>query len=106
MKNQIKKIKEESINLMNTKKEQFSKNFDLAKIKSNKLKDKINLSIRNKAIIAAKAKLILNHKSFDDYNEEELEIIILHEERIIFDDLKSKPLLAVLMILGLDSLFY
>ena len=104
MKSQINKIKEESLNLINTKKEQFSKTFDFAKIRSNKLKDKINLSIRNKAIIAARAKLAINHKTFEDYNVEELEIIILHEERKIIDELKSKPLIAVLVILGLDSL--
>ncbi len=83
-------------------KENSSKAFDYPKIKSKQLKDAINLKIREKAIIATKARLAQNHKTFEDYNDEELEIIIADEERKIIDDLKTKSLVVALAALGLN----
>lgn len=85
-------------------KEQVKKGFNLAKIKSNALKDKVKFKIREKAILATKARLAENHKTFEDFSDEELEIIILDEERKIIDDLKTKSLIGALAILGLDFL--
>ncbi len=100
----ISKLKEKSENVINLTKEQFNKGFSLARIKSESVKDKINLKIREKAILATKARLAENHKSFDDFSDEELEAIIADEERKIIDDLKTKSLVAALAILGLDFL--
>ena len=64
--------------------------------KSVQLKELISLKIREKAIIiSTKARLVENHKTFDDFTDEELEIIIADEERKIIDDLKTKSLAVV-----------
>lgn len=89
---------------MNLTKEQFLKGFDFARIKSQNIKEKIQVKIREKAILSTKARLAENHKSFDDFSDEELEIIIADEERKIIDDLKTKSLVAALAVLGLDFL--
>ncbi len=104
MSNKISKLREKSVEMLNLTKEQFNKGFDFAKIKSDTVKEKINFKIREKAILATKARLVENHKSFDDFSDEELEIIIADEERKIIDDLKTKSLVASLAILGLDFL--
>ncbi len=62
----------------------------------------VTSKIRKKAILATKARLAEHHKSFDDYNDEELEIIIADEERKIIDDLKTKSLVITLAALGLN----
>lgn len=76
--------------------------FDYSKIKSVEIKEKIELKIREKAILATRARLALNHKTFDDYSDEHLEIIIEEEERKIIDDLKTKSLIFALAALGLN----
>lgn len=96
------KLKENSNRLINIASENTTKAFDYSKIKSQQLKDSINLKIREKAILSTKARLIENHKSFDDYSDEELEIIIADEERKIIDDLKTKSLVVALAALGLN----
>ena len=96
------KLKENSNRLINIASENTTKAFDYSKIKSQQLRDSINLKIREKAILSTKARLIENHKSFDDYSDEELEIIIADEERKIIDDLKTKSLVVALAALGLN----
>ena len=96
------KLKENSNKLINLASENATKAFDYPKIKSQKLKEVINLKIREKAILATKARLIENHKTFDDYTDDELEIIIADEERKIVDDLKTKSLVVALAALGLN----
>ena len=96
------KLKENSNRLINIASENTTKAFDYSKIKSQQLKDSINLKIREKAILSTKARLIENHKSFDYYSYEELEIIIADEERKIIDDLKTKSLVVALAALGLN----
>ncbi len=104
MNNKLMKLKEKSEDMLNLTKEQFNKGFDFAKIKSQAVKDKINLKIREKAILATKARLAENHKTFEDFTDEELEVIIGDEERKIIEDLKTKSLVGSLAILGLDFL--
>ena len=104
MNNKLEKLKAKSETVVNLTKEQFNKGFDFAKIQSDGVKDKINLKIREKAILATKARLAENHKTFDDFSDEELEIIIQDEERKIIDGLKTKSLVAALAVLGLDFL--
>ena len=96
------KLKENSNRLINIASENTTKAFDYSKIKSQQLRNSINLKIREKAILSTKARLIENHKSFDDYSDEELEIIIADEERKIIDDLKTKSLVVALAALGLN----
>jgi hypothetical protein len=83
-------------------KENANKAFDYPKIKSEKLKDKVNSKIREKAVLATKARLAENHKTFHDYEDEQLEVIIADEERKIIDDLKTKSLVVALAALGLN----
>lgn len=65
-------------------------------------KEKIEEKIREKAITATRARLAERNKSFDDYSDEELEIIISDEERKIVDELKTKSLVVALAALGLN----
>lgn len=97
-------IKNNSTKLVNIASENFSKAFDYPTIKSKQLKDSINNKIRENAVLSTKARLAERHKSFDDYTDEELEVIIIDEERKIKDGLKTKSLVAALAILGLDFL--
>ena len=96
------KLKENSNKLLNLASENTTKAFDYSKIKSEQLKNAINLKIREKAILATKARLVENYKTFDDYSDEQLEIIIADEERKIVDDLKTKSLVVALAALGLN----
>ncbi len=82
--------------------ENTTKLFDYPKIKSKRLKDMINLKIREKAIIATKARLIENSKNINYFSDEDLEIIIADEERKIVDDLKTKSLVVALAALGIN----
>ena len=96
------KLKENSNKLLNIASENATKAFDYPKIKSKQIKDAINLKIREKAILATKARLVENYKTFDDYSDEQLEIIIADEERKIVDDLKTKSLVVALAALGIN----
>lgn len=98
------KLKEKTQGVFNLTKEQFSKTFDFAKIQNDKLKSAINDKIQERAILNLKAELVMRHKSFDDYTDEELEIMISSEKRKIVDDLKTKSLVGALALLGLDFL--
>lgn len=82
--------------------EKATKLFDYPKIKSVELKNVIKKQIRKKAILATKARLVENHKTLKDFNDEELEIIISDEERKIIEDLKTKSLVVVLAMLGIN----
>lgn len=95
-------LRDKSNKLINVANENVTKVFDYPKIKSNKVKEAINLKIREKAILATKARLIENHKSFDDFSDEDLEVIIADEERKIVDDLKTKSLVVALAALGIN----
>ncbi|UTJ07206.1 hypothetical protein [Arcobacter roscoffensis] len=96
------KLKEKSSRLLNIASENTTKAFDYPKLKSEQVKEAIRLKVREKAILATKARLVENHKSFDDFSDDELEIIIADEERKIMDDLKTKSLVVALAALGLN----
>jgi len=83
-------------------KDNANKAFDYPKLKSDKLKDAVNSKIREKAVLATKARLAEKHKAFNDYSDEQLEVIIADEERKIIDDLKTKSLVVALAALGLN----
>lgn len=100
----INKIKQTTSTAINITKEQFDKTFDFAKIQNDKLKNKIDMKIQEKAILNLKAELAMRHKSFDDYNDEEIETMLQAQKQKIIDDLKTKSLVAALAILGLDFL--
>jgi len=93
------KLSEEAISIT---KEQFSKTFDYAQIKSHLLKDKIDYKIQERAVLNLKAELIIHNKIFDDYSDEELEILISREKQKIVDYIKTKTLVATLAFLGLN----
>jgi len=96
------KLKENSSKLLNIARENTTAAFDYPKIKSEQIREAINVKVREKAVLATKARLVENHKTFDDYSDEELEIIIADEERKIVDDLKTKSLVVALAALGLN----
>ena len=100
----INKIKQTTSTAINITKEQFDKTFDFAKIQNDKLKNKIDMKIQEKVILNLKAELAMRHKSFDDYNDEEIETMLQAQKQKIIDDLKTKSLVAALAILGLDFL--
>lgn len=85
-------------------KKQVNKSFNYAKIQNGKLREKIDFKIQEKAILNLKAELAMRHKSFEDYNDIELEIMLTNEKNKIIDDLRTKSLVAALAILGLDFL--
>lgn len=78
--------------------------FDFAKIKSDKFKEIIDLKIQEKALLNLKAELAMRHKTFEEYSDEEIEIMLYNEKSKIIDDLKTKSLIAALALLGLDFL--
>ncbi len=88
--------------LKNRIKQNTTKFFDYPSLKGRELKAAVKNKIREKAILRTKARLAEHHKTFDDYTDEELEIIIVDEENKIKDDLKTKSLIGALAILGLD----
>jgi len=88
--------------LFNFSKTQLNQSFEYAKINNQKLKDKIDLKVQEKALLNLKSELIMRHKSFDDYTDEEIEIMLSNEKQKIVDDLKSKTLIGVLALFGLD----
>ncbi len=92
------------MNLKQIIKDNANKAFDYPKLKSDKLKDAVNSKIRENAILATRARLAQMHKTFDDYSDEEIEIIVADEERKIIDDLKTKSLVVALTALGLNFL--
>lgn len=98
------KFKTGSTKLINIASENVTKAFDYPSIKGKQLKQAVKNKIREKAILSTKARLAEHHKTFDDYTDEELEIIIADEETKIRDDLKTKSLVGALAILGLDFL--
>ena len=100
----INKIKKTTSTAINITKEQFDKTFDFAKIQNDKLKNKIDMKIQEKAILNLKAELAMRHKSFDDYNDQEIETMLQAQKQKIIDDLKTKSLVGALALLGLDFL--
>lgn len=66
------------------------------------LKSKIASRVREKAIARAKTRIILAGKTPEDFNEEQLEVIVKEEEDKIFGSVKEKGLLVLASLLGLS----
>lgn len=66
------------------------------------LKSKIAERVREKAIARAKTRIILAGKTPEDFNEEQLEVIVKEEEDKIFGSAKEKGLLVLASLLGLS----
>jgi len=96
------KIIKLSQSAINITKQQFTRSYDFAKIKSQTLKNKVDYKIQERAVLNLKAELTLHNKSFDDYSDEELEILLSREKQKIVDDLKTRTLVASLAFLGLN----
>jgi len=67
-----------------------------------KIKEKIEYKLRQKAILRARARLIENGVDIKDLSDEELEIIIKDEEDKLKDEYKTKGIFALLVILGIS----
>ena len=66
------------------------------------VKDKLKQKIRDKAISRAKTRIILAGKTPEDFNAQELEVIVKEEEDKIMGSAKEKGLLVLLSLLGLS----
>ena len=73
--------------------------------KINELKDgvqgKYRSKIRERAITQAKARIALSERRFEDFTEDELEIIVKDEEDKVKRSLKQTGVVALLITLGL-----
>ncbi len=78
----------------------FLSRFHLAE----KLRKKIEEAIEKRVELRVRARLAQNHLKKSDFTPEELDIIYQDERLKLYDDLKSKGLIALLAALGL-SLF-
>lgn len=58
--------------------------------------------IRERAITQAKARIALSERNFEDFTEDELEIIVQDEEQKVKGSLKQSAVVAVLIVLGLS----
>ena len=68
----------------------------------NGLTDRYRSRIRERAIIQAKARIALSDRDFEDFTENELEIIVQDEEAKVKRSLKQSAVVAVLIALGLS----
>jgi len=66
------------------------------------LKQKINQKIRDKAISRAKTRIVLAGKTPQDFDEEQLEVIVKEEEDKIIGSAKEKGLMTLAALLGLS----
>ena len=78
----------------------FLDRFDL----HTKLKERIKEAIERRVETRVRARLAQHHLKKEDFTPEELEVIYEDERLKLYDDLKSKGLVALLAALGL-SLF-
>ena len=58
--------------------------------------------IRERAITQAKARIALSERDFDDFTEDELEVIVQDEEGKVKGNLKQSAVVAALIVLGLS----
>jgi len=81
----------------------------MLKVVSNRISDmkdellsKYKGKLREKAINAAKSKIILAGNRVQDFDESELETIVCEEEEKIIQNLKAGSLVALLLVLGVS----
>ena len=70
-------------------------------LKPARIKSTLKAKIRDKAISRSETRILLAGRKVDDFNEDELEIIVKEEEDKIYTSLKEKGLLALIAILGI-----
>lgn len=66
------------------------------------LVDKYRSKIRERAITQAKARIALSERQFEDFTEDELEIIVQDEEEKVKRSMKQSAVVALLITLGLS----
>jgi hypothetical protein len=64
--------------------------------------DKYESRIRERAITQAKARIALSERQFEDFSEDELEIIVQDEEEKVRRGIKQSAVVALLITLGLS----
>ena len=69
--------------------------------KKDRILDKYRVRIREKAIYNAKANIALAGKRVEDYDQDQLEIIVQKEEQDIIQKYKSSAVLGLLALLGI-----
>ncbi len=69
--------------------------------KKDQVLDRYRMKIREKAISNAKASIALVGKRIEDYDEDQLEIIVQKEEQDIVEKYKNSALVGVLALLGI-----
>ena len=79
----------------------FSSVKTTVKDKKEKVLDQYRMKIREKAISNAKASIALVGKRIEDYDEDQLEIIVQKEEQDIIAKYKNSALVSVLALLGI-----
>ncbi len=79
----------------------FAKLKNSTREKKDRIINKQRQRIREKAISNAKARIALHGKNTEDYDQEQLEIIVQKEEEKIIQGLKNSALYGVLVVLGL-----
>ncbi len=67
-----------------------------------KSKERLQLKLREKAIMRTRARLIDNRVDIEELSDEELEVIIRDEEDKLLDEYKTKGLIALLALLGIS----
>ncbi len=67
-----------------------------------KSKEKLQLKLREKAIMRTRARLIESRVDIEELSDEELEVIIRDEEDKLLDEYKTKGLIALLALLGIS----
>ena len=63
---------------------------------------KYDARIRERAITQAKARIALSERDFDDFTEDELEIVVQDEEEKVRRGIKQSAVVALLITLGLS----
>jgi hypothetical protein len=66
------------------------------------LKEKVNLKMREKAILHLKKELAMRHKTFDDYSDEEIEIMLSSEIDKIKGTWKTRSIYGLAALLGIS----
>ena len=64
--------------------------------------DKYHSNIRERAITQAKARIALSERQFEDFSEDELEVIVQDEEEKVKRSIKQSAVVALLITLGLS----
>jgi len=67
-----------------------------------RLKERVDIRIREKAIARAKTRIYLHGKTPDDYAPEILETIVKEEEDKLKSELKDRSIIVLLAALGLS----